>query len=123
MFNKTPLVYSSSEKHLGIILDEKLTFKNHINVKIQKTDITINVIKILNNLLPQQTLLKIRKSFIRHNLDYGDVIYDQSNNKSLYQTVEIVQYEAPLAILGAIKGTSQPKLYKELCLETLKLRQ
>ena len=40
----------------------------------------INVIKILNNLLPQQALLTIYKSFLRPNLDYGNVIYDQPSN-------------------------------------------
>ena len=81
--NKTPVVYSSSQKHLGIILDEKLSFTNHIKVKIQKAGIGINVFKSLNNLFPQQALLTIYKSFIRVHLDYGDGIYDQPNNESL----------------------------------------
>ena len=33
------------------------------------------------------------------------------------------QYNAALAITGAIKGTSWEKLYKELGLESLKLRR
>ena len=45
LFNKTPVACSSSQKHLGIILDEKLSFTNHIKVKIQKAGIGINVIK------------------------------------------------------------------------------
>ena len=45
LFNKTPVACSSSQKHLGIILDEKLNFINHIKVKIQKAGIGINVIK------------------------------------------------------------------------------
>ena len=50
LFNKTSVAYSSSKKHLGIILDEKLSFTNHIKVKIQKVRTGINVIKSLNNL-------------------------------------------------------------------------
>ena len=114
LFNKTPVAYSSSQKHLVIILEEKLGFTNHIKVKIQKAGIGINVIKSLNNTLPQQALLTIYKSFIRPHLDYSDVMYDQPNNESLCQTIESVQYEAALAITGTIKGTSQAKLYKEL---------
>ena len=39
LFNKTPVAYSSSQKHFRMILDEKLSFTNHINLKIQKAGI------------------------------------------------------------------------------------
>ena len=112
LFNKTPAAYSSSQKHLEIILDEKLSFTNHIKVKIQKTVIGINVIKSLNNILPRQALLSICKSFVRPHLDYGDVIYDQPNNESLCQTIESVQHKAALAITVAIKGTFKQNFIK-----------
>ena len=54
LFNKTPVACSSSQKHLEIILDEKLSFTNHTEEKIQKAGIKINVIESLNNILPQQ---------------------------------------------------------------------
>ena len=37
--------------------------------------------------------------------------------------IERVQYNAALAITGAIKGTSQLKIYKELGFESLKFRR
>ena len=49
---KAPVAYSSSQKHLELILDEKLSFTNHIKVKIQISGIEINVIKSLNKILP-----------------------------------------------------------------------
>ena len=36
------------------------------------------------------------------------------NNESLNQKIERIQYSAALTITGAIKGTSQSKLYNEL---------
>ena len=122
LFNKTPVAYSSSQKHLGIISNEKLSLTNHVKVKIQKAGIGINVIKSLNNILPILALITIYKSIIRPHLDYGDVLYDQPNNKSLCETIESVQYKAALTITCAIKGTCQAKLYKELGLETLKFK-
>ena len=50
------------------------------------------------------------KSFVRPHLDYGDVIYDQPNNDSFIRKVESIQYNAALAITGAIKGTSRERL-------------
>ena len=56
-------------------------------------------------------------------IDYGDIIYDQPNNDSFSDMIERIQYNAALAITGAIKGTSQLKLYKELGFESLKFRR
>ena len=67
--------------------------------------------------------MTIYKSFIRPHLDYGDIIYDQPNNEHFSKKLESIQYNAALAITGAIRGTSQNKLYKELGLESLKFRR
>ena len=77
----------------------------------------------MNLLLPRSSLLTIYKSFVRPHLDYGDVIYDQPNNSRLSDKIESVQYNAALAITGAIRGTSKEKLYQELGLESLKDRR
>ena len=56
-------------------------------------------------------------------LDYADVIYDQPSNTSFAKKIESVQYNAALAITGAIKGSSREKLYQELGLEYLYRRR
>ena len=53
---------------------------------------------------------------MRANLDYGDVIYDQPRNFRLSDKIETVQYNAALAITGAIWGTSREKLYQDTAL-------
>ena len=57
--------------------------------------------------------------YFRPHLDYGDVIYDQSYNNTFHQKMEPIQYNAALAITGAIRGCSREKLYQELGLESL----
>ena len=59
----------------------------------------------------------------RPHLDYRDVIYDQPNNNRLSGKIASIQYNAVLAITGAITGTSREKLYQELNLESLKDRR
>ena len=51
-------------------------------------------------------------------LDYGDLIFDKAYNKIFYQKLEYIQYNACLALLGAIREISE-KNYKELSLESL----
>ena len=74
-------------------------------------------------MLLQLSLHTIQKSFVRLYLDYADILYDQPNNKSFCQKIETVQYNAVLAITGAITGTFQIKLYNELGLESLEFRK
>ena len=65
----------------------------------------------------------IYASFARPHLDYGDIIYDQTFNESFHQRIESMQYNAAIAITGAIRGTSSEKLYQELGLESLRSRR
>ena len=51
------------------------------------------------------------------------MIYDQPNISSLANKIKSVQYQVALAIIGAIRGTSQEKLYQALCFESLKDRR
>ena len=60
--------------------------------------------------------------FIRPHLDYGDEIYDQSNNNGLSGKTGSIQYNVALPITGSIRGTSKMKLYQELGLDLWKTR-
>ena len=61
--------------------------------------------------------------FIRPHLDYGEVIYDQPNNKRLSEKNKSIQYNAALAITGTIRRKLKEKLYQKLGLESLKDRR
>ena len=74
-------------------------------------------------ILPRSSLLTIYKTFIRSQLDFADVAYDQARNSSFHEKLESIQYNACMAITGAIRGTSSEKLYQELGLESLKSRR
>ena len=80
-FNNLKIIRKSTQKHLGLLLDEKLNFSEHINEKLKKVTKNINLLRNLT--LPRSSLLIIYKSFIRPHLDYDDIVYDQPNNSSL----------------------------------------
>ena len=122
-FNDQPIERPVAHKHLGLTLDEKLSFTNCINDKINKTLKGVGLLHRLSMLLPWQCLLTIYKSFIRPHLDYGDVIYDQPLNESLSNRLESVQYKAALAVKRAKQGSSSKKLCQELGLEHLHQRR
>ena len=113
----------STQKHLGLILDEKLNFKDQLRVTLDKANRGISILQKLWHYIPHQSLVTLYKSFIRSYLDFADVIYDQPTNKSFCDKLESLQYNAALSITGAIRGTSKEKLYKELGFEYLSSRR
>ena len=123
IFNDISVKRVSSQKHLGLILDEKMSFKDHLNMIIEKTSKSVSVLRKLRFHLPRSSLITIYKSFIRSIFDYVDIIYDQPYISSFVDRIESVQYNAALAITGAIRGSSRVKLYEELGLEPLQSRR
>ena len=61
--------------------------------------------------------------FIWPHLDYGDSLYDQELNESFHKNLESIQYNADMAITGAIRGTPCENLFDKLGFESLKLRR
>ena len=120
VFNNTSVSQLSSQKHLGVILDSKLIFDEHLKMVSLKISKTLGLLRKLHNLLPSSALITIYKAFVRRCLDYGDILYDQAYNMSFHHKLESIQYNACLAITGAIRGTTKETLYQELGLESLK---
>ena len=101
----------SDHKHLGLILDNKLSFTKHINEKIAIDRKGIGVIKHLAAYLPIKSRDQIYKMHVRPHLDYCDTIFhvpvisrDFDSSLTLnYQmnALERTQYQAALAVSGA----------------------
>ena len=71
---------ASSQKHLGLTLDKRLTFDKHLkNVSNKKRQKKIGLLQKLQNILPKSALLTIYKCFIRPNLDQLILYYFKNN--------------------------------------------
>ena len=114
VFNNNNVSQSFSQKHLGVILDFKLTFEDHLNNVLAKVNKAVGLLRKLRNLLPRATLITIYKAFIRPHLNYGDVLYDQAFDNSFKAKLESIQYNVCLALKGAIRVSSKEKIYQEL---------
>ena len=81
-----------------------------------KVNKTIGLLRRPHNILPRSLCCSPNKykAFIRPHLDYSDIIYDQAYNATFHQKVDLMQYNACLAVMGAIRGTSKKKLYEGL---------
>ena len=122
-FNDIPLKSSISQKHIGLTLDVKLNFVEHIKNITQKISKTMGLLRRYQPILTRSFLLTIYKTFIRSQLDFANVIYDQAYNSSFHEKIESLKYNACLEITAETMGTLSEKLYQELWLESLKSRR
>ena len=78
------VIQSTNHKNLGMILDTKLEFQEHLKDKLSKISKKIGLLRKLQKILTRTPLLTIYTSFIRRHLDYGDIIYDKAYNSSFH---------------------------------------
>ena len=123
IFSKSKVFQSTKQKHLGLILDNRLSFEEYLTAIGAKVSRTIALLRKLQHVSPRQALINIYKSFIRPYLDYRDILYDKAFNQSFHQKIESIQYNACLAITGTIRASSREKLYQELGLGSLQHRR
>ena len=80
-FNITNVQVADSQKHLGLVLDSKLNFNEHIERKITKCNKITGLMKKLSQFLSRKSLLIIYESFVRPNLDYPDITSNLSRRR------------------------------------------
>ena len=74
-------------------------------------------------ILPRLSFISICKNFMRSWVHYADIVHDEGYNSAFHDKLKSIQYNAYLAITGAIRGISTEKLYQDLGLESLKSRR
>ena len=77
----------------------------------------------IEQVLPRPSLITIYQAFITPYLDYGDITFDQAFNNSFHQGLESIKLNFALVITGAIRGTSNEKVYQKLAFESLQPRR
>ena len=75
LHNNTPAKKVEERKHLGLVLDLKLSFSAHIKTAITKSRRGIGLLRYLSKYLPRHMLNDLHKLYVRPHLNYGDIIY------------------------------------------------
>ena len=101
-FNNIPVCSTPVHKHLGMLLNDKLSYEHHLKFVLNKVKKTIGLLRKFQESLTRQSLITIYKSFIRPHLDYGDIAFDRAFNELFYKNLESIQYNTTMAITRAI---------------------
>ena len=105
------------------MLDSKLNFDIHLIENFSVVNNSIALLRKLGFSIPRKSLISTTKAFLRPHLNYHDVVYDKPCIEKLIDTLELIHYNATLAVTDAIRGTSKEKLFNELGLEYFKDRR
>ena len=103
-------------KFLGVMLDNRLTYKQHIKGLRDKCFRSLNVLKCVARTsygADRSTLLLLYRSLIRSKLDYASFVYDsscQSNKKPL----DTIHHAAIRIVTGAFRTTPIESLLVEV---------
>ena len=80
-------------KDLGVIIDNRLNFNEHINDKIKKANSMLGIIKRNFKYMDKFTFLTLYKSLVRSHLEYAGSIWSPYK-KGLIESIEKVQRSA-----------------------------
>ena len=117
-FNGVKLENVSSHKHLGLIINKRLNWTEHVDAMLKSASCMLDVSRSLMYKLDRETLEIIYHSFIRPKLEYASQIWDDCNDREI-QKLENFQLSAARLVTGAKKGTSHELLYDETKWQTL----
>ena len=81
MLNNARLQYVEKFNFLGIMFDQHLNWKSHIDNISKKIAKTIGILKKLKNTLPQNILKTIYSSLIHNYLNYGILCWGNQSNQ------------------------------------------
>ena len=68
-FNNNNVSETNSQKQLGVVLDNRLLFEDHLKMILNKVNKTVGLLRKLQSILPRTALIIIYKTFIRSHLD------------------------------------------------------
>lgn len=81
--NGTMLFESNKIKYLGIIMDDKLTWKHHLYELRKKINRAVGIIYKMKNLCPPRVLLSLYYALIHSHLNYGICVWGNADSHEI----------------------------------------
>ncbi|MEW8544372.1 MAG: reverse transcriptase domain-containing protein, partial [Candidatus Thiodiazotropha sp.] len=119
--NKTEIERVKSEKDLGVTIDEKLKFREHITQKVNIANRNLGIIFRTFMFMDKEMFLNLYKSMVRPHLEYATQIWSPKYKKDKI-IIENVQRRAT-RLLKCIQHLPYHERLKKLGLPTLEYRR
>lgn len=119
------IAINSTVKFLGVVFDQRLTWRPHIENIVARCTKRLNIMKVMSSVnwgASKQLLLTVYKALIRSIIDYGCMAYDTAANSEKAK-LDTIQYKALKLCCGATIGTPASALQVECGQPPLALRR
>ena len=111
----------AAEKDLGVYIDSKLTFRDHITKKVNIANRNLGAIIRSFTYIDKTTFLQLFKSLVRPHLEYGSSIWYPIFKKDKIQ-IENIQRRAT-RLVNSLQGKSYSERLRSLGLPSLEYRR
>ena len=101
-------------KYLGIIINQHLTWHDHVEILHSKVAQRLGVLKHMRHLLPVYARKLYVMTMIVPLLNYASVVWGDKNNKTLMNSLQILHNKAAKLILNKLPWSSSSDVLKEL---------
>ena len=109
-------------KYLGVILDDELSFNDHINYIHTKATNKLGILRKSRDFLDKKTSLLLYQSLVLPHFDYCDTTYGCTSTVNLNK-LQLVQNSACRTVLRCGKREPIANMHKDLNILTLEIRR
>ena len=113
----------NSYKYLGVIINENLSWTDHVDYIKTKVSQRLGVLQRIKHLLPRDTRELFVKAMVLPILDYADVTWGDKSNTTLMNKIQLLQNRAAKLILNMPKHSSATEALDLLGWDTLEKRR
>ena len=97
-----------THKHLGLILNNDVSWKSHLSTAISKASKRIDMLRALKFKLDRTSLEKIYFAFIRPIFEYASVVWDSAQrHQYIFTNMEKLQISAARVVTGTNSYSSK----------------
>ena len=112
-----------SFKYLGVIINQNMSWSDHIEILSRKISQRLSLLRRIKHLLPLHARLTIYNSLILPLFDYADLVWGDKNNKVLMDHLQVLQNNPARIILDIPKYSSASQVLDQLSWKPLSVRR
>ena len=105
--------FSSNVRNLGVLIDENISFDNHISYLRKSCYCDIRQISKIRPFLEEKSAIQLAVSLVLSKLDYCNCLFYSMTNNNFHK-LQLVQNHTARVVLRAHKRSSATELLKQL---------